>query len=340
LNAEAVGQVVRRALPFDFGRVALIGVDPGAAGLPGAEPAAGTSGRALEAAHRLRDEGVEYLVLAGAEAPAALLDEFRLVRREPGVCDVIALAERVRIRPQASDGLPYPPPEMMRVVAGLNSPHRFYRRFFTSGAAVAERIAAMSHAAGASLESREAVLDFGCGCGRVMRHWRDLRGPALHGTDYNRYLVEWCRAHLPFASFEVNGLEPRLEYPDEAFDLVYSYSVFTHLPEAMQLPWMEELARVTRPCGHIFVTLHGESRIRPLDEDQRRRFVAGDLVVVSGDERDWGTNACGAYHPDAWVRDTLAGELDVMAHVPADELVPQDSYLMRRPARPPAAASG
>ena len=184
------------------------------------------------------------------------------------------------------------------------------------------------------------MLDFGCGCGRVMRHWRDLRGPALHGTDYNPYLVEWCRAHLSFASFGVNALEPPLAYRDAEFDLVYAYSVFTHLPAAMQLPWMDELVRVTRVGGHVFLTLHGESRVVGLGPDERDRFASGELVVVAADERDWGTNACNAYHPPGWVRDTLAAGLDLVAHVPADDSVPQDSYLVRRPAPPPAGTAG
>jgi SAM-dependent methyltransferase len=320
VSDEAVARVVRLVVPPG----ARVAVESHAAG-----------------ARALRDAGVEFLVLAGTEAPASVLEEFRLVRRKPGVCDVLALAERVEPRiGTAKDGLPYPPPEMIRLVAGITSPHRYYQRFIGGGARVAERIGAMVAEAGAPLESLDSVLDFGCGCGRVMRHWRDLHGPAMVGTDYNPYLIEWCRANLPFASFEVNGPEPRLPHPDGTFDLVYSYSVFTHLPEAMQRRWIEELFRVTRPAGHVFVTLHGESRVGALAEEEQRRFAAGELVVVTRDDRDWGTNNCNAYHPDAWVRDTLAAGLEVVAHVPADDRVPQDSYLLQRPAQPPATAAG
>ena len=64
------------------------------------------------------------------------------------------------------------------------------------------------------------MLDFGCGCGRVMRWWKDLESTRLHGTDYNPYLVAWCRQNLPFAEFSVNGLEAGLDLPDGHFDLV------------------------------------------------------------------------------------------------------------------------
>ena len=52
---------------------------------------------------------------------------------------------------------------------------------------------------GVTIERLGAILDFGCGAGRVLRHWKSLEGPALHGTDYNPELVAWCAASLPFA---------------------------------------------------------------------------------------------------------------------------------------------
>ena len=176
------------------------------------------------------------------------------------MCAVFALSSLVEPKDgRAVDGLPYPPPEMVRLVAGISTPHRFYQRFIQGGAQVANRIIELlSHATGCSIERNDAVLDFGCGCGRVMRWWKDLEGPRLHGTDYNPYLVDWCRRNLPFADFSVNDLEPGLDFPDGEFDLVYSYSVFTHLPREMQRPWLDELVRVTRPGGHLVLTFHGE----------------------------------------------------------------------------------
>ena len=49
------------------------------------------------------------------------------------------------------------------------------------------------------------------------------------------------RRIVPLAS----RLTPPLPFDDGCFDLVYGISVFTHFREAMQLRWLEELARVT-----------------------------------------------------------------------------------------------
>jgi cyclopropane fatty-acyl-phospholipid synthase-like methyltransferase len=42
---------------------------------------------------------------------------------------------------------------------------------------------------GTGIQDRAAILDFGCGCGRVIRHRREATGASLHGTDYNPHLV-------------------------------------------------------------------------------------------------------------------------------------------------------
>src|SRR5207244_2931679 len=124
----------------------------------------------------------------------------------------------------------------------------------------------------------DSVLDFGCGCGRVTRYWNDFGGE-VSGSDVSAKAVAWCRANLTFARFEVNRLAPPLAFPDEQFDLVYALSVFTHLTEELQLAWRDELRRVLRPGGRLFVTTHGRSYAPRLDAGERERFEQGELVV-------------------------------------------------------------
>lgn len=170
--------------------------------------------------------------------------------------------------------------------------------FLRSGRAGFDAIAA--HAPLAELES---VLDFGCGCGRVTRWWSDFAG-TVAGSDVSGPAIEWCRANLPFARFELNALAPPLVFEDESFDLVYALSVFTHLTAELQLAWRDELRRVLRSGGLALVTTHGRSYVPRLGDEERASFERGELVVRWGDVA--GTNLCSAYHPEAYLRDTFA----------------------------------
>jgi SAM-dependent methyltransferase len=222
---------------------------------------------------------------------------------------------------------------MVRLAAGISTRHRFYQRFIKGGALVADRIRDLLARNGVEIERCESVLDFGCGCGRVMRRWQGLTGARLHGSDYNPRMIDWCRANLPFAEFSVNGLEPGLELPEAAFELVYSYSVFTHLPQDLQRPWLDELVRVTAPGGHLLLTFHGEhTTLTDLGEAERARFADGELVVVARDAGDYGTNACAVYHPAAWIRGAFTAGLEVLDHWPGDSSFKQDAFLIKKPA--------
>jgi SAM-dependent methyltransferase len=192
------------------------------------------------------------------------------------------------------EGPPLPPRRLMVRVAGTGDADWFLR----SGRAGFDAIAA--HAPLAELQS---VLDFGCGCGRVTRWWRNFDG-TIAGSDVSGAAVEWCRANLPFARFERNALAPPLVFADESFDLVYALSVFTHLTAELQLAWRDELRRVLRPGGRLLLTTHGRSYVPRLTDAERVRFDHGELVVRWADVA--GTNLCSAYHPEPYLRDTFA----------------------------------
>jgi ubiquinone/menaquinone biosynthesis C-methylase UbiE len=159
------------------------------------------------------------------------------------------------------------------------------------------------------------VLDFGCGCGRVMRRWAGITGPSFHGSDYNPNLIDWCRANLPFAHFEVNGLAPPLPYEDDQFELVYALSVFTHLTEPLQHDWMAELRRVIRPGGLLLFTTRGDAWAWKLTLEERAQYEHGDLVVRYGDVT--GTNLCAAFHPWPYVHESLLSGFTLRESVPA-----------------------
>ncbi len=230
-----------------------------------------------------------------------------------------------RVTQSGEDGLPLPSPDLIQLVAGTPETAWFMR----SGERAAESIRNALARHGVDLDSMQSILDFGCGCGRVVRHWRRL--PArIYGSDANRRLIDWCRRNLPFAAFATNSDRPPLSYREGQFDLVYALSVFTHLPDDMQRPWMAELHRVTRSGGYVLLSIHGDRYLPDLTADERRKFVAGELVVRGADAA--GRNECGAYHPAAYVQGVLAAGFDLIDHVPegATGNPPQDLVLLRK----------
>lgn len=229
------------------------------------------------------------------------------------------------LREGAPDGQPIPPFQLRILVAA--SPDIGW--FLDSGRRGADVIRDSLTRNGLELAGVAPILDFGCGCGRVTRHWAG-DGVEVHGSDLNPSLVAWCRKHLRFGAFARNDLAPPLAYADGQFGFVYALSVFTHLPETLQDEWMRELRRVLRPGGHLLLTTHGAHYLDELSEDERRQFHEGRLVVRRDDTP--GSNVCGAYHPEADVRSRLANGFSVVEFVPKGALGNpwQDLWLLRR----------
>ncbi len=234
-------------------------------------------------------------------------------------------ANRAFLRNGVPDGLPIPPAHLRILVAA--SPDIAW--FLEGGRRGAQSVREILERNGIPLPSAGPILDFGCGCGRVLRNLIGS-GAAIHGSDLNPKLIDWCRLHLKGASFGTNGLRPPLALKAGQFGLVYSLSVFTHLPEALQAPWLEELARVLRPGGHLVFSTHGARYLDQLAPDERAQFESGRLVVRHDDRP--GSNACGAYHPEAYVRGHAPKALRILDHIPQGALGNpfQDLWLFQR----------
>ena len=267
---------------------------------------------------------VDRSTIRGALTTLGVLDVARDVRDAYRTLQFIRPNSRFWGR-GAPDRQPIPPYPLRILVSA--SPDIDW--FLESGKRGADSIRAILDRNGLDLHNVAPILDFGCGCGRVIRHWaRD--GVEVHGSDLNPKLVSWCDAHLRFATLTTNRLAPPLNYPDGRFGFVYALSVFTHLPEPLQDQWMQELRRVIRPGGHLLFSTHGAHYLDELAAGEQRAFRAGQLAVRRDDTP--GSNVCGAYHPEAYVRDQLAKGFSVVAFEPKGALGNpfQDYWLLRR----------
>jgi SAM-dependent methyltransferase len=142
--------------------------------------------------------------------------------------------------------------------------------FYASGQQSVRDINVMLALAGTSMGDYRSMLDFGCGCGRIMLWLEELAaGRELHGVDIDERAVAWAGEHMPWATFKVNTPLPPLDYPDGSFDLVFNHSVFTHIDEDYQDRWLAELRRVTRPGAHLVLSVHGATAFRAFADGLR-----------------------------------------------------------------------
>lgn len=153
-----------------------------------------------------------------------------------------------------SKDIPLPPP-LLR--------HRVHNRldrqsFLDVGKTCAENIEDSLKLINRDLYSFENILDFGCGCGRVLRHF-DINSESSHfyGTDIDEEAIGWCKKSISHASFTKNAPFPPLSFTEGIFDLVYAISVFTHIDEDCQFAWLKELKRITKPNAILILTTHG-----------------------------------------------------------------------------------
>jgi SAM-dependent methyltransferase len=123
-------------------------------------------------------------------------------------------------------------------------------------------------AAGYLLSPDSRLLEIGVGWGRIYRVL--LREtPHIVGIDPVEDCINLCRAALPGGAFQIVPPHPPYQFADGTFDVVYLYSVFSHLNEPRFLAMLHELARVTRKGGFVVFTT-----LAPSADDLPRRGFA------------------------------------------------------------------
>lgn len=226
----------------------------------------------------------------------------------------------------ASDGAPVPPLHLMRLVFGDLGADDFLR----TGEAAAKTLADAAAEAGVSFRSSARILDFGCGCGRVIRHLPKHTGASLFGSDYNPALVNWCAKNLK-GDFRRNRLRPPLDFPSGHFDVLYLLSVFTHLRIETQREWLSEFQRVLRPGGLALVTFHDEEQMGLPDGDAPRATLRESGVYIHNDRAE-GSNLIATFQSRDFSRKLFGEKFEVARIIPSRENpIHQAIAALRRP---------
>jgi len=176
------------------------------------------------------------------------------------------------------------------------------------------------------------ILEWGCGPARIVRHLPSLldRSCEIFGSDYNQQTIDWCKKNIPNINFLRNNLQPPLEFEENFFDIIYATSVFTHLSEEMHYAWFNELKRLCKPNGIIFLTTHGDNCKSKLTDEELKLFEAGKLVV-RGNVKE-GHRTFAAYQPPEFMR-KLFSEMEILEHItrePEGDYIPQDVWIIRK----------
>ena len=171
------------------------------------------------------------------------------------------------------------------------------RYFLTSARYEADRLIKNF---GLSKESR--VLDVGCGMGRLAIGILSAVGEikAYHGMDVQSDCVEWCSSHITkehancrftWVNAKNDRYNPqgeslvdasRLPFDDASFDIIYLFSVFTHLTLDHIRIYLREFHRIAQPKGRVFVTAYVEENVpdETVNPKNYRAPCAGPLHFV------------------------------------------------------------
>ena len=194
----------------------------------------------------------------------------------------------------------------------------------------------------------QTIIDFGCGCGRAIRHLQQQIGSdqKLLGLDPDGEAIAWIQSSLPkIAAHVLNDLPPSPAINDASADLILSHSVFTHLPEDVQFAWLAELSRMLKPGGTLIASIHGAKVVT----EYTRSLIdlgmtdASNHVTFTMKEKGFchivGKNAFeavlpsyygAAFHDISYIVKHWSNDFEIKAWLPTFALNHQDVLVLRR----------
>jgi cyclopropane fatty-acyl-phospholipid synthase-like methyltransferase len=111
----------------------------------------------------------------------------------------------------------------------------------------------------AGLESQMKVLEIGCGTGRVLIGLsQHIKGGSYTGIDVVDECVEYTRARIVDLglgeNFKARKMSNYLDYPNEKYDCIFAFSVFTHMESEDIYQTLMELRSRLKPESFTLFT--------------------------------------------------------------------------------------
>jgi SAM-dependent methyltransferase len=122
-----------------------------------------------------------------------------------------------------------------------------------------------------------SVLDFGCGWGRMLRLlYKYVDADQLYGVDPAEVSIQICDDHGVLGHLALSDWVPKTLPFAGPFDLVFAFSVFTHLSERTRRVALETLRQHIADDGLLAIT------IRP---SEFWRYLGRDDLLAEHDQR-------------------------------------------------------
>jgi SAM-dependent methyltransferase len=104
--------------------------------------------------------------------------------------------------------------------------------------------------------AERAVLELGCGAGRLAAHLRPLTARYV-GIDVSPHMVEYCRQLLPDLTFAVGDMNDLTEFPDGGFSTVFAIAnLFDVVAHDDRLAVLRAVHRLLAPNGLLVFSSH------------------------------------------------------------------------------------
>jgi len=132
------------------------------------------------------------------------------------------------------------------------------------------------------LSEHMRVMDFGAGWGRIARFFlKDLDRSNLYTVEPAPNAIELQKqTGLNCRIIHSNPLPPIPDIAGERFDIIYSFSVFSHLSEDYFTRWMRYFSEILSPDGTIVFTTRGRRWLGHIEDTRYKPEVFGDYAEI------------------------------------------------------------
>lgn len=160
----------------------------------------------------------------------------------------------------------HPNDEMFKS-AKLSMPEigRAFHYYFYSGGLLATRVKAYLEQHG-EIPASLSLLDFACGYCRVTRYFIKIFNN-VEVSDLELSMLEFARNELGAHGFLSNIELQKVQFPDRRYDVVFCFSLFTHLSPEIWDDWFHAVYDRVRPGGFFIFSTRGIELARKTGEN-------------------------------------------------------------------------